>query len=82
MILFLLNMKMKMSCKLCEKSIHPQKIDGVACTHSPFPTIFNGTTGLEPITFGLQAGLPNNPFFQIPQLNMMLTAYLLRGESL
>lgn len=75
---------MKMPCKLCEKSIHPQKIDGVACTHSPFPTVFNGTlpSGLEPITFGLQAGLPNNPFFQIPQLNMMLTAYLLRGEKL
>lgn len=74
---------MKMPCKLCEKSIHPQKIDGVACTHSSFPPVFNGSVpqGMEPITFGLQAGLTNNPFFQIPQLNMMLTAYLLRGEK-
>lgn len=72
---------MKMPCKFCEKSIDQLKFDGVGCTHSSFPTLYNGSIphGTHPIGFGLSAGLPTNQFLQLPQLNMMLTAYLLRG---
>lgn len=74
---------MKMPCKLCEKSIDQPKFGDLGCSHSHFAHFLNGSPqpSVHPIEFGLQATLPNNPFFQLPQLNMMLTAYLLRGSE-
>lgn len=80
----IVKMKMKIRCNLCEKSLHRSKIDGTGCTHSPFSFIFDGNVPPEmvPFGFGLQSGLPNNPFLQLPQINVKLAAYLLRGEKL
>lgn len=73
-----------MPCKLCDKSIQQSKADEMGCTHSSFPFTFKGTVALEtdPARFGLHSGLPINQFLQFPQLNMMLTASLLKGERI
>lgn len=80
-ISFLLN-KINMPCKLCEKSIHQQKIGGANCCHSSIPLVFseNLPLGMQSVSLGLPTEVPNSPF--LPQLNMMLTAYLFRGKLL
>lgn len=67
-------MKIKMPCKLCEMTLDQQKLGG--CTHSPF-VIGGQVASMAPLGLGFQ----NNPFI-IPQIrDMMLAAYLLRGED-
>lgn len=75
---------MKIPCNLCEKSFHKSKIDGMGCSHPPLPFIINGNIPeeLDIVRLGLQSGLPNNQFLQLPQLNVKLASYLLRGEEL
>lgn len=71
-----LKMKIKMPCKLCEMSVtdQQQKYGGLnmdGCTHTPF--IIGGQ--ISPIQ-------PLNSPFVFPQFrDMMLAAYLLRGEN-
>lgn len=73
---------MKIPCNLCEKSVHKSKIDGMGCSHPPFSFIINGNIPpeLDLVRLGLQSELSNNQFLQLPQLNVKLAAYLLRGE--
>lgn len=69
-----------MPCKLCEKSIHQPKIGGESCNHSSIPLHYSEAfpVGMQSVNLGLSTELLNNPF--LPQLNMMLTAYLFRGK--
>nr|CAH7758752.1 unnamed protein product [Callosobruchus chinensis] len=70
-------MKIKTSCKLCEITLDQQKYaGGLGCTHSPlFPPPL-----LHPAAFGLHQGTTGS-YVQLPQIrDMMLAAYLLRGE--
>ncbi|CAH1968745.1 unnamed protein product [Acanthoscelides obtectus] len=71
------DMKIKTSCKLCEITLDQQKYAGLRCTHSPFfpPPL------LHPATFGMHQGTTAGSYVQLPQIrDMMLAAYLLRGE--
>lgn len=72
--------KMKMPCKLCEKSVQQSKVGGESCNHSSIPLLYSEAfpVGMQSVNFGLSTEILNNQFS--PQLNMMLTAYLFRGK--
>lgn len=70
-------MKIKMPCKLCELSLDQQQKLGIGnCTHSGFLPQISPMTSL-PIGVGQ---VQNSPLFVQPLREMMLAAYLFRGE--
>lgn len=66
---------MKMYCKLCEMSLDQHKCDIISCAHSPI--YVNGSA--FPIHHSVGLKLRSNAL--LPQTrDMMIAAYLLRGE--
>lgn len=70
-------MKIKMPCKLCELSLDQQQKLGMNnCTHTPFLPQMPPMTPLPPM-----ASVQTSSLFMPPLREMMLAAYLFRGES-
>lgn len=76
LVCYLVKMKIKMPCKLCELSIDQQQKLGFSnCNHTTFLSQTSPISSL-PISSNLQ----NSSLFMPPIREMMLAAYLFRGE--